>query len=283
MSRLAVGALLALCACAQAVDDLTDGVLLLPPQLKEVSAIVAVDERTVACVQDEVGALYFVDLRGERPLRVAPFGERGDYEGLARVGDDYWVLRSDGLLLRLQWRADRLAVAASHRLHSGHKEFEGLCHDAERKLLLVLPKDHAVDNKVDRRQRDVLAFDLATEKLREQPEAVLNTKAIVDEAEARAIELPTKTTAKGKERIELKLLGSELLAVPGSQDLLVLSATDHVLLRVDRTGKLLGARLLSASELPQPEGMAFLTDGRLLLASEGAGGAAVLRVVDHWR
>lgn len=279
MSRFGLTALLALGACAQAVDDLSDGVLVLPPQLKEVSAIVAVDEHTVACVQDEVGALFFVDLRGERPMRVVQFGARGDYEGLARVGDDYWVLRSDGLLLQLQWRGERLVVAASHPLRSGHKEFEGLCHDAARKLLLVLPKDRVGGNKIERHERDVLAFDLASATLREQPEVVLGVKAIIDQAEAGGIELPTRTTPKGKERIDLELLGSELLAVPGSQDLLVLSATDHVLLRVDRAGKLLGVRLLSATELPQPEGMTFLTDGRLMVASEGAGGAAVLRVV----
>src|SRR5262245_58202966 len=102
MNRFVLAALLALGACSAAVDDLADGVMALPPQLREVSAIVAVDERTVACVQDEVGALFFVDLRGELPLRMAPFAERGDYEGLARVGDDFWVLRSDGFLMRLQ-------------------------------------------------------------------------------------------------------------------------------------------------------------------------------------
>jgi len=230
-------------------------------------------------VQDEVGALFFVDLRGELPLRIAAFGERGDYEGLARVGDDYWVLRSDGFLMRLQWRDAVLRTVASYRLGSGDQEFEGLCHDAERQLLLVLQKDRAGDDKVERHLRNVLAFDLVTGKLRDQPAVVLDVRGIVAEAEARGIGLPTRTTPKGKERIALKLLGSELLVVPGSQDLLVLSAADHALLRVDSTGVLVTARLLAASELPQPEGMTVLADGRLLLASEGVGGAAVLRVV----
>lgn len=279
MNCLGVAALLALGACGAAADDLADGVLVLPPQLREVSAIAAVDERTVACVQDEVGALFFVDLLGELPLRVAVFGERGDYEGLARVGDDYWVLRSDGFLMRLESRGGALRIVASFRLPAEHQEFEGLCHDADRQQLLVLPKDRAGDGKHERHRRVILAFDLATGKLRAEPEVELGLKTIVEQAELRGIELPTRTTPKGKERIDLKLLGSEILVVPGSQDLLLLSSIDHVLLRIDRTGRLLGARLLPTIELPQPEGMTFLPDGRLLVASEGVGGAAVLRVV----
>ena len=47
---------------------------------------------------------------------------------------------------------------------------------------------------------------------------------------------------------------------------------------VDRKAEVLGLHFFAASELPQPEGLTFLPGGELAIASEGAGGAAVLRV-----
>lgn len=243
--------------------------LVLPEALREVSAICAADAHTLACVQDEAGALFFVDLRGQSPPRSVRFGPSGDYEGLARVGDDYWVLRSDGVLLHVAARGQALHVAATHRLELGHQNYEGLCHDPELGALLVLPKDPAGAGKRERDRRCVYAFDLLTRRARAEPAVAFTVKELVDQASARGIELPSRTDRKGAERVDLKLRGSEILCVPGSADLLLLSAVDRAVLRIDRGGKLVAGRLLDADVLPQPEGMAFLPDGRFLVASEG--------------
>jgi SdiA-regulated protein len=266
-------------ACTPVRDDFSDGVLVLPSELREVSAIAALDERTLVCLQDETGALFFVDLLARRPPRLVSFGEPGDYEGLARVGDDFWVLRSDGFLLRLRAREGRLEVASSHRLPTEHQDWEGLCFDAERRALLALPKDRIGEGKEERDERFVYAIDPLTGAMEPQPVLVLSVRSLVEEARADGIELPTKTSAKGKTRTVLELLGSEILAVPGTDELLLLSATDRALLRIDRAGRLLALRTFEASELPKPEGMAWLPDGRLLIASEGDGGPGVVRVV----
>ena len=266
-------------ACESALDDLEDGLLVLPPELREVSAIAALDERTLACLQDEVGALYVIDLLGEHPPRVTVFGEPGDYEGLARVGEDFWVLRSDGLLLRLSSRAGRLELAGSHRLPTAHDDWEGLCYDAGHGVLLLLPKDRAGQGKEERDQRFVFALDPSSGALQPRPLLQLEVQSLVEQAEAQGFRLPTKTSAKGKTRSSLKLLGSEILAVPESDDLLLLAATDRALVRVDRAGRLVGLRLFDEEDLPQPEGMSWLPDGRLLVASEGKDRPGVVRVV----
>ena len=271
-----------LCACGReplAPDDLVDGVVVLPRELREVSGICALDDRTLACVQDEAGALFFVDLAGQALPRVSVFAEPGDYEGLARVGDDFWVMRSDGVLLRLQPKGASLEVVSRHRLPAVHGEWEGLCFDADRKVLLAMPKDAGSKQKGERDLRFVYAIDPVTGVAQQDPVIVLDCKVLVDQAEARGIELPTRTTKKGKTRSDLRLVCSEILAVPGSDRLLVLSAVDLTLLEVDRAGRLHAAWVLDALELPQPEGMTFLPDGRLLIASEGVGGSGVVRVV----
>lgn len=252
--------------CGSTPRGLVDGRLELPHSLREVSGIVAVDPTTIACVQDEVGALYFVDLSGERPVREEPFGPRGDYEGLARVGDDFWVLRSDGELLCVRQRGGRLHVADRVRLPAGFAEWEGICYDAERRLLLVLAKHD--DTATGPRVRPVFGVDPATLRVLADPVATIDVRRLAADAAARDIVVPTKGNGDGV-RATVRLHCSELLALPERGELLVLSAADHVLLRLDRTGGLLGCRALDEGELPQPEGLALLPDGRLLVASEG--------------
>lgn len=268
-----------LTACEAAVDDPADGKMVLPPELREVSAITALDERTLACLQDEVGALFFVDLLGERPPRTTVFGDPGDYEGLARVGDDFWVLRSDGLLLRLRSRDDALEVSSSHRLPTEHEDWEGLCFDAKSGMLLVLPKDRVGQGKEERDRRSVYAVDPAKGAMQPVPVLEFDVQSIVEQAQQLGLDLPAKTTAKGKTRPSLKVHGSEILTVPGTDELLLLSSTDRALLRIDRKGQLLGLQLFAEDDLPQPEGMAWLPDGQLLVASEGKDGPGVVRRV----
>jgi uncharacterized protein YjiK len=281
-SFAAMAVLLLAGACGVRPPDLAFDAIVLPRALREVSGIVAIDERTIACVQDEKGVIFFIDLLGQLPPRTVKFGAPGDYEGLARVGDEFWVLRSDGLLVHLVPDRDGLRVQGTHRLMTEHQEYEGLCYDSETRDLLVLPKDVVGKEKEERDERPVFAFDLAAKKLRAEPVMVLRSQSIAEQAVALSLDLPVHTTPKGKVRSALKLHFSELVVIPGRRELLMLSAVDEVLLRVDRTGHLLGGLRLDRSELPQPEGLAFLPDGRLLVASEGTSSLGVVRVVE-WR
>lgn len=275
---MALLALLAGCG-ARPAGGLADDVLELPPELREVSGICVVDERTIACVQDEVGAVFFVDLRGERPLRRVPFGERGDWEAIARVDDDYCVLRSDGFLVRIAGHGDALRIVASAWLPAGFREWEALCYDAERRRLLAMPKHGVGDDGPARDRRVVFAVDPAGLAVHGEPVVTWSRRGIVQQAEVLGIDLPIRTTERGRIRADLALACTELLALPGGREFLLLAAGDSALLRIDAEGRLLGCRLLDRALLPQAEGMALLPDGRLLVASEGRGGPGRLVVV----
>lgn len=276
--RFAAWSALLLAGCGTSAPvGMVDGELVLPRSLREVSGIVAVDDDTIACVQDEVGALFFVSLQGKAPVRRVEFGPRGDYEGLARVGSVFWVLRADGALLELGADGERLRIVRTIPLPTDLHDWEGLCHEPSRGLLLAMPKERPAD---DRDARPVIAIDPVTGRVHDQPFCVWRRKGVIDQAEARGLPLPTRITDKGRERVALELRASELLALPGGEELLVLSAADALLLRLDREGRLLGVRSLDPERLPQPEGMTRLPDGRLLVASEAAGGVARLRLVE---
>lgn len=281
MKRVAF--LLALGACAACgetkPETLASGRMELPKVLREVSGIAMFDATTVACVQDEHGSIYLVDTLGQREMRTLHFGPHGDYEGLARAGDDWFVLRSDGLVLRLAANGDKWKIAAELRLPGGYREWESLCSDPERHRLLVMPKHGHPDDQEGHDRRPIFAIDLATFTSDPQPVLVLSKRALLKRAEERGIELRTRTSDKGKEHEVLQLACSEIAVVPGRRELLLLSAIDDVLLRIGENGDLLGGVRLDAKALPQPEGMAFLPDGRLLIASEGRGGAARFAIV----
>lgn len=53
----------------------------LPHELKEISALTDLDADTVACVQDEKGIVFDVDVRTGKVVRRRRFGPHGDYEG----------------------------------------------------------------------------------------------------------------------------------------------------------------------------------------------------------
>lgn len=275
-ARVAVAAALVLAACGATRDDLTDGVIELPAGLREVSGITLVDADTLACVQDEQGAIWFIDLRGIAPPRAVHFGPHGDYEGLARVGEDYWVLRSDGWLGRIAPHDGALRIVSSLVLPGGFREWESLCFDAERKRLLVMPKNALGPGKEAHETRPIYAVDPATGAVSDQPVLVLHRRDLLRQAEAKGLPIPGK---RGKHSTAFPFECSEIIVVPASRDLLLLSAIDRVLMRVGPDGELLAAVPMEDPSLPQPEGMCWLADGRLLIASEGRGGAARCVVV----
>ena len=261
----------------QGPGSLESGTMRLPRSLHELSGMTAIDANTLACVQDELGVVFFVDIRGERPVQSVPFGKKGDYEGIALADGSIWTLRSDGKLQQLAFDGHRLRVEKSIKVPFDG-EFEGLCFDPQSKQLLVLPKGPVGGKRREKTRRRVLACDALLGSVLSKPFLTLRVDKIEDQIEERGFAAPRRTTSKGNLRVDLKLLSSELLVLP-SGDLLLLSPKDHLLLRLDRSGNVVATQNLDMELLPQPEAMALLPDGRLLIGSEGRGRSALITVV----
>ena len=272
-----VVALLALSTACSDPDNLLDGTMKLPPSLSELSGMVALDEHTIACVQDELGVVFIVDLQGKKPIRSVSFGKDGDYEGVAAIGDALWVLRSDGVLQELALDAGRLISRHTYKLPF-EGEFEGLCVDAAGEHLLVLQKGPVDGKRREKKRRRIIAFHLLLRTALKQSIMTLKVNDIEAQIEERDLPGPRRTTAKGNRKVDLGLRGSELLALPGG-DLLMLSPKDRLLLRLNSDGDVVATQELDMNLLPQPEAMALLPDGRLLIGSEGHGRPACIAVV----
>jgi len=269
--------LLALSACGRS-QGLQQGKMRLPAELRELSGMVAIDDKTLACVQDELGYVFFVPLGADGSMRRERFGGAGDYEGIAVTPEATWVLRSDGTLHRLERTDGKLKIAKVFKMPF-EGEFEGLCFDAANKRLLVLPKGPVDGKRRERARRRILGFDLTKMKPMPKPALTLKVEKLEERIGKKDMPAPRRTTKKGNQRVELHLHASELLVMKDG-DLLLLSPKDHLLLRLSHKGKVLATRTLDPLVLPQPESMAMLPDGRLLVGTEGRGGAASIMVVD---
>lgn len=250
----------------------------LPDELRELSAIAVLDDHTIACVQDEAGAVFVFDLAQAAVRRVLPFAGRGDYEGLCRVGEQYFVLRSDGLLLQLELQpgGERLRLVGQHELRLPVVEFEGVAAAADGKQLWLAPKELGKRDKERRDERPLYRFDLATGRADPEPALCCSRPQVIAAAERLSVVLPERTSAKGKERVLLELAFSDLAVRPATGDLFLLAGSDHLLLVLSPAGEVRSVQRLDAKLLPQPESLGFLPNGDLLVGSEGAGGRARL-------
>ena len=247
--------------------------------LTEISDVTAVDADTVACVQDEVGTLFFVNVRSGKIGTTFRFGPAGDYEGVARVGSGYFVLRSDGLLIRLTLKGQGLVVAGESAIGLPNHEFESLCYDEKHSRLLLAPKQRAATD--DKDELPVYGWDLEANKLVPEPVLKLSRKQIREAAPALDPDVPQKGGKKKRERAALKIKVSALAVHPDTGDLFLLSGVDRALLVVDAAGLLKGVHVFVAEELPKPEAITFFPNGDLAIASEGVDGPAVLNVYRH--
>lgn len=265
----------------------------LPRELREISDLTWVGEHTLGCVQDEKGILYLIDARDGRLRAAHPFGPKGDYEGVARVGAEFYVLRSDGMLLRLTTRGAGLGVGDAIALATPQRNLEGLCFDPLRNLLLIAPKDVAVppsppkDGESDKAaeraakrarreaadERVLWGFDPKTRKLLDEPVLRLSIPRIVAQAEGNP-DLPTRGGKKGEPRPDLKLRFSCVAVHPETHEIWMLSSADHLVLAFSRAGDLRLLRALDSKLFPKPEGMTFLPDGSLVLSTEADTGPA---------
>jgi hypothetical protein len=254
-------------------------VVALPNALREISGMVALDDARIACVQDEKGLLYEVALKDGTILSTARFGPDGDYEGVARTSDRWFFARSDGVLLEVGIDKDgKLLAPEEIALALPQRDLEALAFDppveGRAARLLLAGKEPPEGDKQERDQRFVLALDPTKRALDEQPAWSLSRKAI----RAHAAELRSAGRDDGEQTPKPKLAMhiSEIAVQPATGTLWILSGPDRALLAVDRAGSLLAIQVFDEGLLPQPEALAFLPCGDLVVASEGKDGPARL-------
>ena len=249
----------------------------LPGKLEEVSGVTAVSASAVACVQDEDGIVFIYDLAKKDVTRKIHFGKGGDYEEVSLAKDVLFVLRSDGVLFKLDHWQHNDPQVTTYNTSLPTRDNEGLGFDPQSGRLLIAPKSHLGKGHKAKDQRPIFAFDLQTDTLLPEPAFVFSVDDIQDFAESRAKEHAGKGKKKHKsEWSRLRFLPASIAVHPISFEIFVLSGTDRLLASFDRQQNVTGVAALKPKLFRQPEGVAFLPNGDMVITNEGDGKKATL-------
>jgi len=247
-------------------------------ELFEVSGLTVIALNTRAAVKDEKGRIYFLDGQTGAIRSHIKFSDRGDYEGIERVGDTLWVLESDGDLYEVKdWDTDDVDTDKHENALKSKHDTEGLAYDPINNRLLIACKEFGVKGEKDKKA--IYAFDLRTEELMEPP------LFLIDKAEVQASLNASTARERINDRIRSLLSSavdlsgfkpSALARHPLTGDWYLLSSVRKMLVVLDAGGAVTTVQSLSRDVFAQPEGIAFMPDGTLYISNEGLDGPPTL-------
>jgi len=243
----------------------------IPPELNEISGISFVNDSLLVAIQDEEGILYFYDLAQEKVVRQYEFWKGKDYEDLAIVGNDLYIVSSSGTIYKLEnFNAEKAPKTTVYKTGlSEENNIEGLAYDKKNNRLLLGIKDQSLDKNED--QKDIYSFDLATKTF--NPKAVYSIRLteVENYFKGDEIEEVSKKLLKalGNQNLNEVFRTSALNFNPLDGNLYVLSSMNNIVAVLNSQGKIIKILELDGKEFIQPEGLAFNTKGKLFISNEG--------------
>jgi uncharacterized protein YjiK len=221
----------------------------MPGRLDEISGLAMTADGRLFGHNDERATVNEIDpATGEQGKRFS-IGDppiEGDFEGIAIVGDRFFLLASVGLLYEFREVGDR--ETSPHRVTDtglgATCEAEGIDYDAREDALLVACKVSSPDRG-----------------------AIVVHRVPLDPSRSRLepIEIPRDQLAAFGLNADFE---ASSVAVSPSGTLYLTSAVAEALIEVDRTGRVLAGHRLDRDRHRQPEGLAFGADGTLFIADE---------------
>jgi uncharacterized protein YjiK len=241
----------------------------LPASLLEISGIGFIDDHRLACVQDEKGIIYVFNLGSGKIESNINFGEDGDFEAIEIVGNNAWVLKSNGTLYEIKDYLDKAGpVVKKHPTSlTGKNDTEGLAYSPEQNSLLIACKEQPfADESKGKDDKAIYSFNLETNQLDLNPFLLISTD----------------TVEYYRNKSTMAILGDEnfkpsgIAVHPVTGDIFILASAGKLLLVMTTKGRLLAMIKLGPDLFRQPEGICFSPDGNVYIASEGDGGAGCI-------
>ncbi len=255
--------------------DTPDVQNVLPDILNEVSGLTDIDSSHVACVQDELGTIFIYNFISGKIVSQHLFDTYGDFEGLTYTGEAIFILRSDGRLTEWNDFKSDLANIKHYKLPLLTANNEGLCYDKKHNRILIAAKSTPLDHD-KKSERFIYSFDISKKTLLEKPLYSLNTGQLA--IKAQKFNIPTYSTTKKGKKKPFNFRPSSLAVHPLSDDIYIISATDKLLLVINRKGEVIQMKELESERFTKAEGITFLHDGTMIITNEAAGKVPTLLV-----
>jgi uncharacterized protein YjiK len=234
----------------------------LPGQLVEVSGNTWIDKDHLILIEDLHPNLYLVKIDDKNATleKTIPFAvedkEKFDIEDVTYVNNTVYALWSHGVLFKISDWQTKPQVEQIKTFLSKENNTEGLCYDPVTQKLLVACKD--ASNVADEKKstKAVYAFDMAVNKLNDQPFLLIHKKDFEKVADQK-----------------LDFNPSAIAIHPVTHDIYLLSTRDNKCMAIySHDGTLKAFQFIDKELMPQPEGICFSPEGKLYISSEGKKG-----------
>jgi len=252
----------------------------LPDELEEVSGLSYLPDGTIAMIQDEAGIIYCFDRRQGKVVSQHLFEDKGDFEGIATIGNTAYVIESNGVLHEVvDFQQQRPLSRIFKTPLTAKNNVEGIAYLPQAdQLILACKEDAGIYGEDYKDTKALYVFNLADKTLIKEPFLLVEHEAIQDfvkdqpKTEEREEWIddfdPDDNDAFSPSGVAIHPTTNELYVIGTSGNkLLVIWDTDHHLKQVIPLRK---------KVFQQPEGICFDPDGTLYIANEGKDGSATL-------
>ena len=237
-------------------------IIYLESELNEISGITYYPKDTaIFAISDATGSLYKIFPDKKTPAQKWKFGSNHDYEDLQRVDSTFYILSSNGNIVRVKFSRQAPMQVTDFKIDDKEKnEFESLYFDSALHKLILVCKDCKVDKKNTVSTR---AFDVITNTYTNAPYTI-NVSSL----------------DKLMNLKKMKFKPSAAAINPLTHELFILASVNKLLVVADLNGKIKQSYPLRPSIYKQPEGIAFTPSGTLLISNESAkqGSADILAI-----
>lgn len=235
----------------------------LPYVLEEISGLSWMDENLLA-IDDETGKIFEYSLNEKRIVHTISFYKGGDFEGIEKVGEHVYVLKSNGDLFRIPYsktkKSDGIKIETALNKQN---DTEGLGYDPSNNQLIIACKEKAETGQQKIAGKAFYAFDLNSLKLSTEPLFAISKGDLKRFWESK------RDYQYDKDRIKFK--PSAIALHPMSNQFYILSSVGKMIVVVNREGIVEATYPLSSRVLSQPEGISFSPKGDMYISSEGDG------------
>ncbi len=249
----------------------------LSKKLKEISGMACYQDKWLAVVQDEKGAIYLIDIESGETINKIEFSADGDYEGIACKGAVFYALRADGVLFEIMdWDNKKKKDIKTNVINTNLGEIndtEGLAYDSETNDLLIACKGSAQIGVQVHKSRSVYAYDLDSSKFNVEPMLSITRKAFKKYIKSNIKNFPKEYKPYKKEmkkaQKDIMVQPSAIAVHPISKHYYILCSEGSSLIVMDRDNKIIQVKRLSKKQFEQPEGLTFSSNGDLFISTEG--------------
>jgi len=226
----------------------------LPSVLRNISAIDFLSPDKMACLQDEVGSIFILNLDSGAIEKEYPFGPPGNYKGLVIINSDAYVACADGRIIEIRNYSSEKREVIEYGSHlTIEEEVNGLCYDRRNKRLLVTIKGTEDGNQL---YKGIYSFQLPYKRMLAKP--------------AIKIDLRSRVFRNLQPRnVQTVFQPSDLDINPVSGLLYIVDGTRVQLLRMKMNENIKDLTELDKDKFIQPEGITFTPSGELFIAGKG--------------